>query len=264
MIKFACFVPHSPLLVPEIGRENIAKLEDTIKAYKNLEQELYASNPDFIIIISSHANRRKGPFFTINQNPSLKVSFKDFGDLITALEYENEIGVGYKIKEFCETVRDCPVIMTADEYVDYGTGIPLFMMTSHLKDKKVVSIGHANLPPEAHFNFGQMLRRRLDKSSKRIAIIASGDLSHKLHQDSPSGYSPRGQEFDQAIIKNLNDKKIDAILNLDKDLVSEAGECGYRSLLILLGVLSEINYKPEKLSYESPFGIGYLTQHFHL
>ena len=32
---------------------------------------------------------------------------------------------------------------------------------------------------------------------------------------------------------------MEAILNLDQQLVEEAGECGYRSLLITLGMLDE-------------------------
>ena len=97
-----------------------------------------------------------------------------------------------------------------------------------------------------------------------MAIIASGDLSHKLHKDSPAGYSDRAQEFDQTIIKLLNNNQIDDIINIDKKLVSEAGECGLRSLLILLGAIKEMNYQPEKLSYQAPFGIGYLVENFEI
>lgn len=262
MLKFACFVPHSPLLVPEIGKENFGKLAETNKAYEELEQELYAAQPDVIMVISSHANKRGGNFFTINQNPNLKVNFKEFGDLITNLEYENEIGFGYQIKELCE--NDCNIMMTADEILDYGSGIPLFKLTQHLKNVRIVSIGYGDLPNNTHVKFGEMIRKQIDHSHKRIAVIASGDLSHKLHKDSPAGYSPRGQEFDQAIIKNLNNKKNEHIINLDNDLVVDAGECGFRTLLVMLGILNDIKYNPKKLSYQSPFGIGYLVQNFEL
>ncbi len=262
MIKFACFVPHSPLLIPEIGKDNLSKLSDTVKAYEELEQELYSAQPDVIMLISSHANKRGGEFFTINQSPDLKVNFKEFGDLITNLEYENEIGVGYQIKELCE--NDCEIMMTADELLDYGSGIPLYKLTQHLKNVRIVSIGYGDLPPADHIKFGEMIRKQIDHSGKRVAIIASGDLSHKLHKDSPAGYSPRGQEFDQAIIKNLADIKIDNIINLDKDLVEEAGECGYRSLLVLLGAIKDIDFEPKHLSYQAPFGIGYLVEHFQI
>ena len=74
MLSFACFVPHSPILIPEVGKENLDKLKDTVQAYKNLEHDLYASKPDIIIVISPHANRQAGEFFTINQQPKLNLN----------------------------------------------------------------------------------------------------------------------------------------------------------------------------------------------
>ncbi|MBC7194507.1 MAG: AmmeMemoRadiSam system protein A, partial [Caldisericia bacterium] len=39
----------------------------------------------------------------------------------------------------------------------------------------------------------------------------------------------------------------------------EAGECGYRSILTLLTLMPFEKYKAEVLSYEGPFGVGYLV-----
>ena len=65
------------------------------------------------------------------------------------------------------------------------------------------------------------------------------------------------------MIESLKKKDIDAILKLD-EMYPEAGECGLRSFCFLLGILEEsrINYKPEILSYEGPFGVGYLVANF--
>ena len=49
---------------------------------------------------------------------------------------------------------------------------------------------------------------------------------------------------------------------MNKSLIDEAGECGYRSILILLGIFHELNYRIEVLSYEGPFGVGYLVANF--
>ena len=262
MLIFSSFVPHPPLLIPEVGKENLEKLKSTIDAYKNLETELYSLNPDLIFIISSHANKRGGEFFTINQQPKLNVNFKNFGDLITDLKFDNDIGFGYKIKESCED--DLPIILTADSELDYGSGVPLFYLTQHLPQIKIVSIGYADLSLNQHLKFGQIIRKQIGLSEKRIAVIASGDLSHKLHQDSPAGFSPMAQEFDRQLVKLVNEKNIDALINMDKKLIAEAGECGLRSLITLLGIIKEINYQPQKLSYEAPFGIGYLVQNFRV
>ena len=261
MIIFACFVPHTPLLIPEIGKEHLDKLEQTIKAYQQLEQELYAAKPEVIIIISPHGEAREGSF-TIEQSPKLKADFKKFGDLVTKLEFSNDIGLGYQIKESCET--SLSIMLVSSNQLHYASAVPLYYLTHNLGNIKVVNIVYSDLSREDHIKFGEIIKEEAEKSGKRTAIIASGDLSHKLHQDSPAGYSPQAQEFDQSIIKLVNDKKIKQIINLDKELIAEAGECGYRSLLILLGVIKDLNYEPEQLSYQAPFGIGYLVENFKL
>ena len=260
MIVFSSFLPHPPLLNPEIGKENLIKLKKTIAAYKHLEAELYNAKPDIIIIISPHGKLHKEAF-TINQNPELKVNFKDFGDLITNRVFSNELGLGYRIKESIET--SLPIILIAED-LDYGSAIPLLQLTKHLSKIKILPIGYSDLSNKDHIKFGEIIKEEINKSKKRIAIIASGDLSHKLHKDSPAGYSQRGQEFDQIIIKLLAKKKIEELINFDEELRKEAGECGFKSLLILLGVMKNINYEPEKLSYEAPFGIGYLVENFKI
>jgi MEMO1 family protein len=262
MVVFAGFVPHPPLAIPEVGKENLESLSETIKAYQNLEQEIYAAKPEVIILIARQGEA-SAETFAINQQPNLKVNFKDFGDLLTKLQFANDIGLGYQIKEAAET--KFPIILTAIENLDYAAGVPLYYLTQHLPDVKIIPISYSKLDNRQHFDFGQHIRRIINKSSKRVAVIASGDLSHKLHQDSPAGYSPRGQEFDQKLVELINNKKIDEVINLDNEFVTEAaGEQALRALLILLGIIKDINYTPEKLSYQSPFGVGYLVANFKL
>ena len=49
---------------------------------------------------------------------------------------------------------------------------------------------------------------------------------------------------------------------MDEKIVGKAEQCGYRSILILLGVLKNMNYTFKNHCYESPFGVGYLTGQF--
>ncbi len=261
MIIFASFLPHPPLIISEIGKDNLVKLNKTIEAYKYLEAELYNSKPDIIIIISPHGKLHEEAF-TINQQPELKVNFKEFGDLVTKKNFINELKLGYKIKESVET--SLPIILTSGEELDYGSSIPLLKLTKYLSNIKILPIGYSGLSNKKHIKFGEVIKEEINKSKKRVAIIASGDLSHKLHKDSPTGYSSQAQEFDQTIIKLINNKKVEELINFNEKLRKESGECGFKSLLILLGIIKNINYEPEKLSYEAPFGIGYLVENFKI
>lgn len=111
-------------------------------------------------------------------------------------------------------------------------------------------------PPKAHFEFGRRIAAQIPKTT-RLAWIASGDLSHRLKEDGPYGFHPAGPKFDQTLINLLENRDVEGILNLDPKLTEEAGECGLRSICMLLGALSGTKYRPEILSYEGPFGIGY-------
>lgn len=261
MITFTCLVPHPPLLIPEIGQDNLTKLDQTITAYKHLEHELYVSKPDVILVLTPHGDI-SDKNFTINQNPKLRTRFKDFGDLVTNLVFDNDIAFGYQIRESCETTL--PMILTANEIIDYGTAVPLYYLVQNLKQTKIVVVTMSNISREEHVRLGMVIKDAAEKSNKRVAIVASGDLSHKLHKDSPVGFSVKAQEFDQTIRRLLANKKNQEIIDLDENLILEAGECGYRPLLVLLGIIKDSNYDIEELSYQSPFGIGYLTVNFKL
>lgn len=253
---FGAIVPHPPVLIPAIGQENLSKLKKTEKALRELEDNLYHLKPDTIIIISPHGQLIDDAF-TINHSPVLKGGFEEFGDLSTKLEFRNNLGLAYQIRELVET--QLPVVLTSEEKLDHGSLVPLYYLTAHLKDITVIPINPSILDRGKHFQFGQQIRKILERTNSRVAVIASGDLSHRLTKKAPGGFSARGKEFDQQLVNLLKEKKIEEILNLDENLVRAAGECGLRSIFILLGIFDQLNYRVKVLSYQSPFGVGYLV-----
>lgn len=261
MIVFSALVPHSPLLIPQIGQGNIDKLKQSVAALDFLASEIYASQPDTIIIISAHANFITGSF-VINQNPILRSSFKEFGDLVTNMSWTNDLAFGYQIKESCET--KLPINLVANEIIDYGAAVPLYYLTKNLKNTKLVVLSVSDLSDEQHILLGKIIRENVASSGKRVAVIASGDLSHRLHVDSPAGFSKEAHLFDEAVSKYLLEQNWSALNQIDPQLKNEAGECGYRTILVLEGAISDLKMESVKLAYEAPFGIGYLTEYFKL
>jgi len=261
MIKFACLAPHPPLLIPNIGKENLEQVAATCKSLNKLEAEMYQLKIDTLLIISPHGDLTPDAF-TINQAANLTVKFTNFGDLATKMSFKNDIELGYKIREYLETKM--PVRLINEPELDHGAGVPLYCLTAHLKDLKIVPLGFSLLSLKEHYEFGEMLQEILLPSTKNIGVVASGDLSHCLTTEAPAGFSPRGQEFDHVFINLLKEKKIKEIINLDRELIADASECGLRSFVILLGILDKINFQVEVLSYEGPFGVGYLVTNFKL
>lgn len=262
MLTFAAITPHPPILIPTIGKENLKQVKKTTEAMEELEKKLFEAKPETIIIISPH-----GPIlpdaFSINLNPKYQSNLEEFGDFATKLEFKTDTALAYRIKELMED-KNIPLILASEPYLDHGAAIPLYFLTKRLSEVAVLPVGYSLLDFKTHFNFGDYLKEIILNEEKRIAVIASGDLSHRLIKDAPAGYSARGKEFDQKLTELITNKNTAGILNLDSELVEEAGECGLRSFIILLGLLERINYIPEVLSYEGPFGVGYLVANFKL
>ncbi|MFH1610579.1 MAG: AmmeMemoRadiSam system protein B [Patescibacteria group bacterium] len=259
MLIFSAITPHPPILIPTIGKENLDVIKKTKQAMEKLSGDLYAVKPDTIIIFTPHGEIHKNKM-TINQSPVLKASLAEFGDLVTKLEWQGNLGMSYQIYEHFET-KDV-IRLIQEEEVDHGISVPLSYLSQGLKDTKIIPISYSGVDLKTHFSFGKDLSDLIKKSNERIAVIASGDLSHSLTEDSPAGYTPEGKKFDKQLIKLIEEKKYDKILKIDDEFIKKAGECGVRSIAMLLGVIDEIDLQPNILSYEGPFGVGYLVAEF--
>jgi len=259
-LVFGALSPHPPLLIPNIGKENISRVEKTKIAMEELEKDLYITQPDTIVIISPHGQIYP-EIFTINAHPELNFDFKEFGDLVTIGKFTTDLSLIADIASAAKKTNK-PVMLQSDSSLDYGSSVPLFYLTKHMSGVKIIPIGYSGLDLKKHFDFGYLLKEILMDTNKRVAVIASGDLSHRLSNNSPAGFSPSGKKFDEAILNSLQSGNTAGIINLDEKMIIEAGECGLKSLMILLGVLRNINYNLKILSYENPVGIGYLVAEF--
>ena len=56
------------------------------------------------------------------------------------------------------------------------------------------------LPLAVHYELGQCIRKAAELLDRNIAVIGSGDLSHKLKEDGPYGFQKEGPEYDARIM----------------------------------------------------------------
>ena len=261
MICYAAFTPHSPLLLKSIGKENTEKLNATLSAMHLLGEELYASHPDVIVTISTH-QRAHTDAFSVNLHDEYMIDFSEFGDLSTAGEFAPDLELITRIQEFAQK-ENISFTLDSDARLDYGVGVPLSLLTQDHKKPRLVPVSYSNLSPKAHVQFGRVLKDVFLSSKKRIAVIASGDLAHTLSSDAPAGFHPSGEIFDQSIIQSIEQLSLSQLLSMDPDILRDASESSYKSLLILFGIIDRMHVRPEILSYEHPFGVGELAVQFH-
>jgi aromatic ring-opening dioxygenase LigB subunit len=107
--------------------------------------------------------------------------------------------------------------------------------------------------------FGECVRRAVEITRRPTAFVASGDLSHRLKPGAPAGFDPNARRFDEQVVVALRANAPEQIPRIDEGLRRLAGECGYRSMLVALGAASAFEPDCEVISYEAPFGVGYLV-----
>lgn len=257
---FSAITPHPPLLIPNIGKDEIEKIQKTKKAMESLEQNLYLAKPEVIVIISPHGSLFKEAF-CVNAHTNFVSDFGQFGDMETKMEWGGADFLAAKLHHMC-LEQKIPIQSISEEKIDHGSSVPLFYLTQHLPDVKILPLGYSMLDNKTHLNFGEVIKDFIMDSEKRVAVIASGDLSHGLTTNAPAGFSKVGQEFDNKVIELLETRNTAGFTNMDLDFVEKSAECGYRSILILLGIMKNMDYSFKNYSYEGPFGVGYLVGNF--
>ncbi|MDO5718787.1 MAG: AmmeMemoRadiSam system protein A [Tissierellia bacterium] len=265
-LKAGFLAPHPPIIIKEIGKSEISKCISTVKSMENLSEQIGELNPDNIIIISPH-----GPLFkdavSIIGIEDLSGSFADFGHPELSYKFKNNLDFVEKLyeKSLSENIP-CVVVDENFNYyskgLDHGTLVPLEFIIKNCNSFKLIPINYGLIEDHDLISFGRLIYDLIKSSEESYIVIASGDLSHSLKDYGPYDFTPEGPEFDKKILESIENSNLKAILDLDKDLIENAHQCGYNSLLILLGVLSNTKYKSKLHSYEGPFGVGYAVASF--
>lgn len=263
MLSFAAFTPHTPLLLPEVGKENLEKLSATNTALDEIATELYAAKPDVIMVISGHGSAYEDAI-TIHMDDPYKLDLSKLGGIDVGRQFRPDFLLIDRLQRYLRKA-DMPASLHAEENLDYGTAVPLLKLTEKLPEIKIVPINTTTgLTAKTHFHFGQALREVIEDSPRRVAVIASGDLSHCLTSDAPAEFNPKGHEFDDKIQEVISSNNAMGLLSIDPRVAKEVSQCGWRPLLVLFGILDTVNIRSSILSYEAPFGVGYLTATFEL
>lgn len=259
--------PHPPIIVEEIGRGEEKRAKKTLDGVKKLALDIKGESPSTIILVTPH-----GPLFSdaiaISYEDTLVGSFWNFGRPDLSFKFQNDkalvkdivdraakegITVAKIDKKFSYMYND------VDFHLDHGALVPLYFVNKEYMDYKLVHITYGLLSPTELYRFGTIIQEAVLASAERAVIIASGDLSHRLKEDAPAGYSPKGEVFDRKIVELFKNNDFEGIANFDLELAEAAGECGLRSFIVMSGFLDGFKKKTEVYSYEGPFGVGYCT-----
>ena len=258
---WAALMPHPPIIIPEVGHGREKEAATTLSGAEQLLSRLSAMHsdvtaiPDVLLILSPHHAHARGALF-INIASAPSGSLAPFGAASVAHTLRTPPDAVQALADHLRANR-IPVICGEMEDLtpDHGTLVPLHILSRCFPNHTLPPVIVANpvgMAPEAALHLGEALARFT--GPQNWALVASGDLSHRLKQDGPGGFSPDGAVFDDTVIKALRSGDPGLLLNLPLVMQVNAGECGLRSVLTLMGLC---NSPVEVLSYEAPFGVGY-------
>lgn len=252
-------VPHPPLIVPSVGRGEEQGISDTIAAYQEVARRIAAHRPDVIVVTSPHAPLYRDGFF-VSDGAFEEGSMAQFRApqerLYVPVDQEFAAALQATLQHEGIPTGGAPRGQGA---MDHATFVPLYFIGKELplEGTPVVRLGLSGLPAEEHRRVGRAIAKVADQLGRRLVLVASGDMSHKLKADGPYGFDAAGPQFDAQVAEIFKDGQLSELFQLDERMCDDAAECGLRSFQIMAGALEGSAFEAELLSYEGPFGVGY-------
>lgn len=254
---WAALTPHPPIIVPEVGRGREAEAGPTLEGTRMLLERLAAlpggGRPEALLILSPHQPYVSGGLF-LNTAPELRGSLARFG----APKVSFDLKTSGRISDLARHIAAAGLPVASGEVddltPDHGSQVPLYYLRQIFDDLPPVILANPiGLTPAQALKLGRTLAGFSDSTA--WALLASGDLSHRLTREAPAGYNPEGERFDRDVMEALKTGTPEELMAAwPPSRLAAAGECGFRSVLTLMGLAGG---PIEALSYEGPFGVGY-------
>ena len=252
-LRAAGLMCHAPIVIPALGRMDTERCRQTTAAMAEAARRLVASGAGRVAVVSPHAPRQARAYGCY-AGTELAGDFGRFGEPGLAASFPADPEAAVAI---AATGLDLATIRGG---LDHGALVPLWFLREAGFAGQVSVFGFPWEPaPGGHARFGAALRTALDGLGAPWALLASGDCSHRLLPGAPSGYDARAQDFDARLVAGVRSGRDAALVPELASLREHAAEDVLDSLEIAAAATGANPEGREFLSYEGPFGVGYLV-----
>ncbi len=258
-IKFACISPHPPIIVREVGQGREAEAQRTIDALEQVAGEIPVHRPETVLLMATHGPLNPGAFVLLAAS-NAQGDFGRWGAPQVNFRLATDLELIAAIRD--EASRAELPVDAANRWndgLDWSVTVPLYYLRCGMGDAPLTPMNISFLSAGKHFRFGQAVRHAIDRVGRRAVIVASADLSHRLSDDGPYGFDPAGPELDRRVREAVASWDVEALLTMDEGFREQAGDDAVSSISFLMGALDGLPVRPRVLSYEGPFGVGYLV-----
>jgi 2,3-dihydroxyphenylpropionate 1,2-dioxygenase len=246
-------LPHTPQLLirpPTEDRDLVLRVH---AAYAEVKRRLSAAHADVVCVIGG--DHIEG--FFLNAVPALAVfvgrtASGEFGRYRYAFDVHEPLARAIA-EQGIEAGFD--LTYSQDVRLDYAFYVPLHFTMPEPRLPIVPLYVNVYLPPQPAphrcYAWGQALRRILDRRPERVALVASGGLSHFPGTDR---YGSPDYDFDRALLTSLGQGHGAETGRLTGEELDKAGNVELRTWITLLGAVGDA--RADVLCYEPSWHHG--------
>lgn len=259
MTPLSVLMCHAPIVVPAVGGARGRACVSSTRAMAEAARRVVAARPEGVVLLSPHTPRVEGAFSLV-AGPRVRGDLGDFGAPEASCDLPHGKAMHRALAAACRE-QGAPLEEIAPRRLDHGAMVPLAFLVEAGWSGDTLVLG---LPADPQAAQLEALGRALAAASagKRWALVASGDCSHRLLPGAPAGYDPRAQEFDAALLELVESGDNDGLFRFDGALRERAAEDVLDTVQVAATCAASAAGR-EVLSYEGPFGVGYLVAVLH-
>lgn len=251
----AVLMPHAPILIPAVGGARGGEAIASYRAMREAAETVVRLKPDSVVVISPHSPRQPGSFGVWSDDP-IAGSFEQFGAPQAGVSLPNDQRLARAIvnEASARNVKTWQIRLRA---LDHGALVPLWFLAAAGWDGPTVLLS-LNYPGEGGLtSLGEAIAAAGGDLQLRVAVAASGDMSHRLTQSAPCGFHPGAHRFDDTFMRHVRAGEYRKILGINSDLRELAAEDAADSTIIAASAADWKAAGHRVLNYEGPFGVGY-------
>lgn len=239
-VAFAGLMCHAPIVHPKVAGAEARRCVATTRAMREVAARALAARPDRLVLVSPHSPRLAGGFAAWGGRHQGDLADFRAPEVAIDLPDAPEVAVALHL----------PLLPSRGAWLDHGAVVPLaFLWEAGWRGPTAILAlpGRVGADSEA-------LGRALAGLPGRTAVIASGDMSHRLQPGAPAGYDPLAATFDAAFVAALQAGDWPGALHAQPR--ARAAEDVIDSTAVAMAAAGHPE-NAEVLAYEGPWGVGY-------
>jgi AmmeMemoRadiSam system protein A/AmmeMemoRadiSam system protein B len=212
-------------------------------------------HPQTIVLISPHSPRQEEAFGLWMDDP-LQGSFAQFNAPQVAVNLPLDRSLTEAIAAEAH-MRDWETWPIHRQALDHGALVPLWFLVEAGWTGPTVIVS-LNYPEYGGLTvLGEAIAEAAGTLPRRVAFIASGDMSHRLTANAPCGFHPEAHQFDETFLRMLRAGDYHKLAEIAPELRDLAAEDAVDSTVVAAAAVNWQTSSHQVLNYEGPFGVGY-------